>query len=284
MKPSRIAIVTTALSLLSPLVSASSLELAGWVGPTFPFYDQTFRYDPGLVTVPIPGVTVRQEGSFAFHGRGGLALGGGVTWYIVPVLGIEGRLDTADVKIQPEGGVFNVSADLPAPLPDLSTQVSVGSGVVNVRRATPFSANLKLRTPGPVAFMVSGGLSYLPALELVLTQRVGLGVTGLGLGTNEVTVATLGLRAETRPEGPEEGHLGLNAGAGLQFSIGGKLRLFADGRFFYFKEQTLVWSRADTGTLSPLEEALLREVESRLEPVEFRPTFFQATAGLAITF
>jgi hypothetical protein len=278
------AFLTAVACVLAPIASAGSLELAGWVGPTFPFYDQTFRYDPGLVTVPVPGVSVRQEGSFAFHGRGGLALGGGATFYLVPVLGIEGRLDTADVKIQPEGGTFNVSADLPAPLPDLSTQVSVGSGAVNVRRATPFSVTLKLRTPGPVAFAVSGGLSYLPALDLVLTQRVGLGVMGLGLGTNEVTVATLGLRAETQPDGPEEGRLGVNGGAGLQFGIGGKLRLFADGRFFYFKNRARVWGRADTGGLSPLEETLLREVESRLEPVEFRPTFFQATAGLSVTF
>jgi hypothetical protein len=277
-------ILTATMGLTAAMLSAGGLELAGWVGPTFPFYDQTFRYDPGLVTVPVPGVTVRQEGSFAFHGRGGLALGGGVTFYVVPVLGIEARVDTADVKIQPEGGVFDVSADLPPPLPDFSTQVTVGSGTVNVRRATPFSVNLKLRTPGSVAFAVSGGLSYLPALDLVLTQSVGLGVTGLGLGTNEVTVATLGLRAEARPNDPEEGRLGLNAGAGLQFSLGSKLRLIADGRFFYFKKQTLVWTRADNRGLSPLEETLLREIESRLEPVEFRPTFFQATAGLAIMF
>jgi hypothetical protein len=43
----------------APLAGASErLEIAGYAGYTFPFYSQTFRYDPGQVTVPIPGVSV----------------------------------------------------------------------------------------------------------------------------------------------------------------------------------------------------------------------------------
>jgi hypothetical protein len=60
--------------------------------------------------------------------------------------------------------------------------------------------------------------------------------------------------------------------------------LVVEGRAFIFQEQTITWSRADNRPLSPIEEALADELDRRLEPIDFNPTFIQATAGLAITF
>ena len=60
--------------LVSPsLAAAAELELAGYGGYTFPLYSQTFKYDPGPVTVPIPGVSVEQGGGFELTGSGAIA-------------------------------------------------------------------------------------------------------------------------------------------------------------------------------------------------------------------
>ena len=68
--------------LCVPAVSgAGELELTGYGGYTFPFYSQTFKYDPGPVSVPIPGVTVEQGGSFELKASGGPAFAGGIAFY-----------------------------------------------------------------------------------------------------------------------------------------------------------------------------------------------------------
>ena len=76
-----LAILLAVLSV--PAVSgAGELELTGYGGYTFPFYNQTFKYDPGPVSVPIPGVTVEQGGSFELKASGGPAFAGGLAFYV----------------------------------------------------------------------------------------------------------------------------------------------------------------------------------------------------------
>lgn len=262
---------------------AGGLELGVHLGPTVPTYSQTFQYDPGPITVPVPGLSVTQTGTFGLEADGGLAIGGTLAWQFAGPLGLEARLDTADIDVTTRPGTYDVRVDLPAPLPDPTTSLALGGGPADVERVRPLSLNLRLRTPGSVALTVSGGLSYLPALRFSTTQTIGLGVTGLGLA-GRIDVPTLTLRAEALPDEEGEGRWGANLGAGLRVALGPRLALTLEARAFRFQEQTLAWGRADDRPLSVLESALLAEVQSRLEPVEFSPTFYQATLGLTVAF
>lgn len=273
------------LASLPPLAAtAGGVELAGYVGPSLPFYEQSFRYDPGTVTIPVPGISLRQDGVFGLSAQGGLAVGGGLTWYFAGPAGLEARVDTARIDVQTLGARYNVRLDLPEPFPPISTDVDLGSGNVSPETLTPLSLNLKLRTPGTLRFVLSGGVSYLPSLALTVRQTVGLGVTSFDGTRSTIDIATFALRAEAQPEGEGQSRLGFNVGGGLQIGIGAHVSLVAEGRYFYFQKQTLNWSRASTRALSALEETFLREVEKRLEPVTFNPAFFQATGGIAVTF
>jgi hypothetical protein len=262
---------------------AGGVELAAFAGPSFPRYEQSFRYDPGTIAPPLPGITIQQAGLFQLDASGGLALGASATWSFAGPLGIEARVDSPDVEIAAHGARYDVSADLPPPLPDLRTAVELGAGSVALDRLRPLSLNLRLATPGPVRLVASGGVSYLPELAFTVVQTVGLGVVGVDGRRSQAEVATLSIRAEAAPNAGRGGRLGLNAGGGLRLSVLPRVSVLVDARAFVFRSHTLVWSRG-ASALPPLQEALWREVERRLEPVELDPTLFQATAGLAIAF
>jgi opacity protein-like surface antigen len=261
---------------------AGELELSGWAGPTFPTYQQRFVYEPGAVTLPFPGVAVTQTSAFSLSADGALSLGGGVAFFPIDPVGLEVRLDTADIDVRVTGARYNVSVDLPAPLPDFTTGIDLTSGAVDVKRIHPVSFNLKLRTPGHVRFFVSGGASYLPSLEATVAQTVALGATGF-TPPSSLQVGTLGLRAEAVPA---DGYSqwGLNGGAGFQFQVAHRISLTAEARYFHFDKRTLVWSRADDRNLSGIEQTFLAQVLQRLPTVSFDPQFWQATGGIAISF
>src|SRR5215470_10513859 len=108
-----------ASSLLAACVAAAPagagdrVEIAGHAGFTFPFYSQTFTYDPGAVSVPIPDVSVQQSGQFQLNASGGPAFAGAITLYATSGLGFEFRVDHADMKIDTQGGSYNVRVGLP---------------------------------------------------------------------------------------------------------------------------------------------------------------------------
>src|SRR5574341_2614338 len=91
--------------------SASDWEVAAWIGPAFPLYEQTFPYDPGPLTVA--GASLEQRGVFSLHARGGLAFGGAVAWHPSPYVGLELRLDTADVHVRTQGARYSVRVHVP---------------------------------------------------------------------------------------------------------------------------------------------------------------------------
>ena len=117
--------VLFAIMLAPAAASAGELELVGYVGSVFPFYEQSFEFDPGTLPVP-PGISVEQEDIFHLDGKGGLALGAGASLQFAPWLGIEGRVDTADVSVQITGERYLVSVDLPGPIPDLTNELVLG--------------------------------------------------------------------------------------------------------------------------------------------------------------
>jgi len=279
---STVLVVLLALVASAAPARAGSFELSAHLGRSLPTYDKTFSYDPGLAVSSIPGVTVTQDGSFTLNADGGLAVGGAATFYFAGILGLEGRLDTADVKVNVTNPVFHVRADLPSPLPDISEDLTLAQGSADLGRLRPLSLNLKLRTSGRVRFTVSAGGSYLPDFHFSLTQPLALGVTNVT--PHDITVGTLAYRADAAPVGEGQGRFGVNAGAGLQIALGDRAALVVEGRAFAFQKQTLSWRRVDSRPLSPVEAGLAAELERRLHPIEFNPTFIQATAGIAITF
>jgi hypothetical protein len=117
----------------------------------------------------------------------------------------------------------------------------------------------------------------------VATETIGLGVTGLDGRRSSIDIATLGLRARALPA-EDRGRFGANAGLAVHLPLSPRAAVFAEGRGFVFGRHTLRWERADTRPLSGLEAALLREVESRLDPLDFSPAFFQLVGGVALRF
>ena len=246
---------------------AGEVELTGWIGPSLPFYSQSFTYRPPPVP-PLPGFSVEQLGEFHFDASGGLSFGGGLAWHGAGPIGVELRVDTAEVKISQDGASFRVMVRPPAPLPPLSFDIDT-SGSATLGRLVPISLNLRYRSKGRVGLLASAGVSYMPGVDFSITQELGLGAIG-GLGGFELP--TLPLEAG----GKIDGFWGANAGLGVRFRLNERLSANVEGRGFFFGERELEWS-IDRFPLGPGVGEALRQ---QLGPIRFTPGFFQATAGL----
>lgn len=277
-----LALVAVASLAAVPAHAGERLEIAGYAGYTFPFYSQSFRYDPGQVTVPIPGVSVEQSGEFEAKASGGPAFTGGITLYATSSLGFEFRYDRADITVETRGASYAVRVGLPSPLDPVVANLSLTEGEVDLAAVAPLSFNLKLRTGGSVRFTTSFGASKLGDLQMTLTQSVGLGVIGFDLPGNSVQIGTLSLRATAA--GDAGSSWGGNLGLGFQIPIGEHAAFLIEGRGFYFPKRTVEWEPVLDRPLTPIERTLLDRVLERLEPVEFEPWWVQASFGFAVRF
>ncbi len=274
-------IATIGLLLVTGSVAEAGWEIAflgGWTAPTF---EETFTYQLDLGLPSFPGVAIRQEGEFSLKARGSFAFGGSVTYYFTDFFGIEGRVDTVDFRIDTIAPSFIAEAELHVPLPRTSVTVDLGQGEVNVERLRPFSANLKLRTPGAARFVVSGGLSYLPSFRLEASQELRLGVTALGFPL--LDVATAGLRAVAASDAADESPWGINGGAGLELDVSEKVAIIIEGRVYSFKQRTFAWEGVQAPS-SLFDELLLEQLVNELDPIEIEPLYFQVTGGIVIRF
>jgi hypothetical protein len=271
-----------ALALGACLVASAAgadWEVAVFGGPTFPFYEQSFAFDPGPLGGPA-GAVIGQEGVYRLEGRGGISLGATLAFHPHSALGLELRLDTADVDVRTGGVRYRVRVAVP-PLGSLVTDVAFTEGEGDLERLRPVSLNLRVRSPGATRVIASGGVSYLPAFRFAIRQPLEAGLSGAPL----VEVAQILVPAEALPEQEGDGRWGVNGGVGLQRRIGAHLQIQADGRYFRFQRQTLYWGQPQgTGVLTPVQDELVRQITARLDPVRFNPTFFQATAGVALSF
>lgn len=262
--------------------SAGGIEIAARGGQVFPFYEQSFRFDPGpFLRATFPGVSVEPIQDLRLEGRGGLALGGGVTWYVSDNFGFEARVDTADLSVQARDASVNVRIPLPAPLPSISTDVEIPA-TVEMERVRPLSLNVKARTPGRLKVYASAGVSYLPSLSFSVRSTFRTS-TPILLGA-PLDLAHLAVRADARPEGEGQRRIGFNAGGGVEWPLGGRVSAEVDARYFRFEEQTLTWSGEPGLVLSPIEQQLLRELLNTLGEGRFNPNFFQVAGGLSIRF
>jgi len=277
----RTAVALLLAVLAAPVLAvAGELELTGYGGYTFPFYKQTFEYDPGPVTVPIPGVTVEQGGSFALEASGGPAFAGGIAFYVTGGFGFEVRYDRADITVDTRASSYTVRVGLPPPLDPVVANLALAEGTADLKAAAPFSLNLKLRTPGSVRLTVSGGASRLGDLEFTVQQTIGLGVIAFNLDQSNIQVGTIGVKATSVAESAWGGNLGL----GLQIPLGEHGALVLEGRGFYFPKRTVEWEPVVDRPLSAIELALLARLQERLPAVEFEPWWVQATVGFALRF
>jgi hypothetical protein len=258
------------------------LEIAVHGGFTFPFYSQSFHYDPGSVSVPIPGVSVEQSGQFELRASGGPAFAGTITLYATSGFGFEFRMDRADITLDTEGGSYSVRVGLPAPLDPVVANLALTQGTADLKAVTPKSFNLKFRSGGRVRFTSSFGASRLGGVEMTLNQSVGLGVIGFDFVQGNAQIATLGLKATAA--GETGSSWGANLGLGLQIPIGEHAAFVIEGRGFYFPKRTVEWEPVLDRPLTPIEQTLLQRLQERLDPIEFEPWWAQATFGFAVRF
>lgn len=267
--------------LLVPTGSAAGeLELGVFAGQSIPTYEQTFSYDPGAFHLPttLPGVSIVEQGTFGLTARGGLAAGASLTYFPADAFGIEARFDTVGINVDATGVRYVATVAIP-PLPPFTANLDLPPGSVAVDRFTPLSLGLKLRTPGHVRFSLSVGGSYLPKAEATVTQSLAVGLSRFG---PPIEVARASIRAVALPsEG--QGRWGVTGAVGLQVPLGATVSFQAEGRAFRFQKQTLGWELVEP-VANPALDEILRGAVERLDPVEFNPTFYQATAGFAFRF
>jgi opacity protein-like surface antigen len=271
----------TVLVVAPAPAAALELELAGYGGVTFPFYEQSFSIDLRPPERPFPGVELRQERPLTLNGKGGLVLAGGATLYLTGGLGIEVRYDSADVDIGADAPVYSVRTSFP--LPSFSATLEPAPTVISLSNLTPVSLNLKLRTGGPLRFVLSGGVSYLPDFQFAVTQPLNLRLSGISLPPG-LDLGTINASAITRPEDPESSRFGGNVGLGLQIKISDNVALVGDARVFGFPKQVLEWQVTQRGGVVAVPPELLEALEAQLEPVRFNPAYFHLLGGIAFTF
>jgi hypothetical protein len=271
-----------ALSVVACLVASAARadwEIAVHGGPTFPFYEQSFEFDPGPLAGPL-GQVISKEGVYRLDGQGAFSFGAALAFHPHSALGVELRLDTADVDVRTGGVSYQLRVAVP-PFGTITSDVAFTEGEGDLERLRPVSLNLRVRSPGTTRVTVSGGVSYLPSFRFVIRQPIAVGLGGAPL----VEVAEILLPAEALPEQEGDGRWGVNGGLGVQHRIGTRVQIQADGRYFHFQRQTLYWGQPQgTGALTPVQDELVRQITARLDPVRFNPTFFQATAGVSLSF
>jgi hypothetical protein len=246
--------------------AAQGIDVTFFLGRAFPTYDERLTLRPPTPTVP--GVDVTVVGSPLIEADGGPVFGGALA-FEWGILGIEGRLDATDVGLELTGARYDLRGIQP-PFEGLTARITVSDGRFDADRIMLLSANARLRTPGPVALVASGGLSYLP--DITVTGTVPVRVEVPGIPTPPGFNPQLTLRAVP---GQSEHRWGVNGGAGLR--IGGRVALMGEVRVFYFREHELRFEAVNG--LGIFDELL-----ATLAPVRFDPVFVNAQAGVTFRF
>lgn len=257
--------LTIALSC-STAASAQGVDLTLFLGAAFPTFDQSLTLHPPIPSVP--GFDVSLTGTPEIRLDGGVVYGGALA-FEAGILGIEGRLDATEVGFDLTGARYDLRSQTP-PLQGLRGSIRVADGRIDTDRLYLLSINARIRTPGAISFVASGGLSYLPEFNISGSVPLSLSLNGLSTPGFE---PRLRLRAS---QGDLDKRFGVNGGAGLRFGAG-RVAVMGEVRVFYFRDFEL---RFDVDDAPDLVAALV----DRIEPIEFQPIFVNAQAGLVIKF
>jgi hypothetical protein len=244
---------------------AQGVDLTLFLGRAFPIYEEELVLRAGSPS--IPGVDVDVIGSPELRTDGGPVFGGALAFEF-GVFAIEGRLDATNVGFDFTGAEYRLEGQT-SPFNGVTGTFIADEGRFDFDRISLLSLNARLRSPGAVGIVVSGGFTLLPDLTITGTVPVSAAVSGIPFPVIE---ADLGLRLT-----PDESahRLGVNAGGGLR--IGGRVALMAEARVFYFGEYELRFV-PEGGT------DLLDDLFVAVPPVRFRPVFVNAQAGLVFRF
>jgi hypothetical protein len=246
--------------------AAQGFDATFFVGRAFPTYDERLTLRPPTPT--IPGVDVSVVGSPLIKADGGPVFGGALAFEF-GILGIEGRLDATEVGLELTGARYDLRGTQP-PLTGFTASITVPDARFDADRIGLLSINARIRTPGPVALVVSGGLSYLP--DFSVTGSIPLRLEAPGIAELPNVDASLTLRVAP---GQSQHRWGVNGGAGLR--VGGRVAVIGEIRVFYFREYELRFA-VENGP------ELLDEFVSRLALVRFNPVFVNAQAGVTVRF
>jgi hypothetical protein len=246
--------------------AAQGFDFTVFVGRAFPIYDERLTLRPSTPTVP--GVDISTVGQPVIEADGGPVFGGALG-FEVGILGIEGRLDATDVGLEFTGARYTLRGTEP-PFEGLAAIVTISDGRFDADRIPLWSVNARIRTPGPIALVVSGGLSYLSSITV--TGSIPLRVEVPGIPTPPGFDPKLTLRAVP---GQSEHRWGVNGGAGLR--IGGRVALMGEMRVFYFREYDLRFEAENGGDV-------FDELVSRLAITRFEPVFINAQVGVTFRF
>ena len=154
---------------------AQGFDVTFFLGSAFPVYDERLTLRPGAPS--LPGVDVDVVGTPELKADGGLVFGGAVAFEL-GIFGIEGRVDATDVDMDVTGARYDLRATVP-PFQGLTGSLTLGDGRLDGDRLYLLSLNGRLRTPGPVGFVASGGVSYLPEIAFSGTIPMSAQLAGI---------------------------------------------------------------------------------------------------------
>ncbi len=257
------------VTLLVPAGPAAGqgMDLTLFVGRAYPTFDDRLTLRPPPPSLPALDVNV--AGTPEIRAAGGSVFGAAVAFEL-GVLGIEGRFDATRVGFDLTGARYDLRSTDPS-FEGLSASVTLADGRFDADRLRVLSLNARLRTPGPIGLVASGGVSYLPRITVTGSVPVGVQVVGLPA----IPVLSPRLTLEATP-GQAEHRFGLNGGAGLR--VGGRrVALMAEVRAFYFREFELQFGGLDGGDL-------VGTLLGGISPVRFEPILFNGQAGLVFRF
>lgn len=243
------------------------MDLTLFLGRAYPIYDERLTIRPSAPS--LPGVDINVTGDPVIRADGGLVLGGALAFEL-GVIGVEARVDGTGVGFEFSGARYDLRA-VQAPFTGLSGNVTLGDGRFDARRFYLLSGNVRLRTPGPVGLVASGGLSLLPDVTITGSVPVSLNIAGLTV----LQGVAPRLRLRVAP-GESEHHVGINGGVGLRIG-GDRLALMAEVRGFYFREYGLRFEVEDAPDFAA------RLLEST-DAIRFRPVIVNGQAGLVFRF
>jgi hypothetical protein len=243
------------------------VDFTVFVGNAFPVYDERLTLRPSIPS--LPGVDITVSGTPEIRADGGLVFGGAIAFEL-GILAIEGRVDATDVGFDLRGARYDLRATQP-PFSGLTGSLTLGDGRLDADRLYLLSGNLRLRTPGPVGLVASGGLSLLPDISVTGSAPISLQIAGI----LQLPGVEPRLRLRAAP-GESEHRIGLNGGAGLRMG-GSRVALMAEVRVFYFRQYEL---RFDADDAPEFVSAFLETID----PVRFEPVIVNAQAGLVFKF
>lgn len=261
-----LSIIACAAALAPRPALAQGGDLTLFVGTAYPLDRERFTLRPS--TPSIPGADVTVTGDPALRAGGGLVVGGAAALEL-GVLGIEGRLDTMTLNFDLTGARYDLRGNA-APFQGLAAAVAIGDGELDSNRIKILSINARLRTPGIVSLLASGGFSYLPDVDFEGTVPVSVQAFGIPVTSNRLPLRLAVSR------GSSNHRYGLNGGAGLRLG-GSRVAVVGEVRVFYFKDYELTIDAGDA-------PGLVADLLDQIPAITFDPIIVNANAGLVLRF